>query len=147
MIVFYNPFSTTSHKHPLPMSLLAVASMIEGERDYQIVDGNLEDDPVDRIVELGRRRKLTAVAVTVMPGPQLARAIPDSRRIKQALPEVPIIWGGYFPSQHDDVVLGAVKALGAVRARAALPALVRLLANDDPAIQAAVHEAIERIGG
>jgi pyruvate-formate lyase-activating enzyme len=110
MIVFYNPFSTASKKHPLPMSLLAVASMIEGERDWEFVDGNLEEDPVGKIVELGRRHQLTAVAVTVMPGPQLARAIPDSRRIKAALPDVPIVWGGYFPSQHDDVVLrdGAV---------------------------------------
>ncbi len=109
MIVFYNPFITPRNPPP-PMSLLAVASIIEGERDYEIVDGNLERDPVARIIELGRRQRLTAVAVTVMAGPQLARAIPDSRRIKQALPEVPVIWGGYFPSQHDEVVLadGAV---------------------------------------
>ena len=105
MIVFYNPFSTTSSKHPLPMSLLAVASTLEGEFDYRIVDGNLEQDPVGRIVDLGRRHELTAVAVTVMPGPQLERAIPDSRRIRQELPGVPIVWGGYFPSQHQDTVL------------------------------------------
>lgn len=105
MIVFYNPRSTLSPNIPLPMSLLSVASMIEGEHDYEIVDGNREPDPVGKIVELGRRRKLTAVGVTVMAGPQMTQAIPDSRRIKQALPEVPVIWGGYFPSQHDDVVL------------------------------------------
>lgn len=110
MIVFYNPFSTTSPKHPLPMSILAVASMVEGEREVEIVDGNLERDPVARIVELGRSRRLTAVAITVMPGPQLERAVPDSRRIRAALPGVPIVWGGYFPAQHDEVVLrdGAV---------------------------------------
>src|SRR6185503_8172681 len=38
MIVLYNPWSTPSNKKPLPMSLLAVASKLEGEFDYEIVD-------------------------------------------------------------------------------------------------------------
>lgn len=106
MIVFYNPWSTPSHKKPLPMSLLAPASMLEGVFDYEIVDGNLHDDPVQYILELARSREVTAIAVTVMPGPQLNRAVPDSRRLKRSLPGVPIVWGGYFPSHHADVVLG-----------------------------------------
>jgi radical SAM superfamily enzyme YgiQ (UPF0313 family) len=70
-----------------------------------IVDGNLERDPVGRILELGRSRRLRAVGVTVMPGPQLNRAVPETRRIKAALPGVPIVWGGYFPSQHAEACL------------------------------------------
>ncbi len=105
MIILYNPWSTPSHKKPLPMSLLAVASMLEDEYDYEIVDGNLMADPVGYIIEVGRRKKLTGIGITVMPGPQLVRAVPDSRRLKAALPGVPIIWGGYFPSQHAEVTL------------------------------------------
>ncbi len=105
MIVLYNPWSTPSHKKPLPMSLLAPASMLEGYYDYEIVDGNLIDDPVEHILAIGRTRELTAIAVTVMPGPQLNRAVPDSRRLKQELPGVPIIWGGYFPSHHADAAV------------------------------------------
>ncbi len=105
MIVLYNPKSTTSLKTPLPMSLLAVASTLDPGLDYVIVDGNVEPDPVARIHELGRQNALTAVALTVMPGPQLNLAVPHSRQIKAALPEVPIVWGGYFPSQHDETVL------------------------------------------
>ncbi len=109
MIILYNPWSTPSYKKPLPMSLLAVASMLEGEYDYEIVDANLHaadgTDPVQHIIELGQRRKLTAIGFTVMPGPQLNHAVPDAQRLKAALPDVPIVWGGYFPSQHDDVVL------------------------------------------
>ncbi len=110
MIVLYNPFSTTSHKHPLPMSLLAVASALEGEHEVEFVDGNLERDPVGRIVDLAGSRQLTAVGITVMPGPQLERAVPHSRQLKARLPGVPIVWGGYFPSQHHETVLadGAV---------------------------------------
>lgn len=105
MIVLYNPWSTHSERKPLPMSLLAVASTLEGEFDYEIVDGNLEADPVARIVQIARERGAMAIGVTVMPGPQLQHAVADSRRLKRELPDVPIIWGGYFPSQHADVVL------------------------------------------
>jgi radical SAM superfamily enzyme YgiQ (UPF0313 family) len=105
MILLYNPRSTPSHKKPLPMSLLAVASLLEGKFAYEIIDGNLETDAAARIIEIGRRRRLLALGVTVMPGPQLNQAVPDCRRIKAALPDLPIVWGGYFPSQHADVVL------------------------------------------
>lgn len=110
MIVLFNPWSTPSAKTPLPMSLLAVASVLEGEFEYEIVDGNLGNvagDPVERILALARRRRLTAIGVTVMPGPQLDHAVPACRRLKQALPAVPIVWGGYFPSQHADTCLRA----------------------------------------
>jgi radical SAM superfamily enzyme YgiQ (UPF0313 family) len=87
------------------MSVLAVASMLEGDYAYRIVDGNLEDDPVGRIVALHEATPLTAIGVTVMPGPQLEQAAPDCRRLKAALPGVPVVWGGYFPSQHAEVCL------------------------------------------
>jgi radical SAM superfamily enzyme YgiQ (UPF0313 family) len=105
MIVLYNPWSTHSSRKPLPMSLLAVASGLEGEFDYEIVDGNTEADPVGRVIELGKSRPLTAIGVTVMPGPQLNQAVPDSRRLKAAFPGVPLVWGGYFPSQHASTIL------------------------------------------
>ncbi|QDU86048.1 hypothetical protein Pla163_31970 [Planctomycetes bacterium Pla163] len=50
-------------------------------------------------------------------------------------------------STDRDVVLGAVEALGAVRAKTALPKLVALLARDDDELKTAVRTAIARIGG
>ena len=110
MIVLYNPKSTQSPRIPLPMSLLAVAASLGEDFDFEIVDGNLEKDPVARIVELGQRQPLRAIGVTVMPGPQLHLAVPHSRELKARLPGTPIVWGGYFPSQHDATALadGAV---------------------------------------
>jgi hypothetical protein len=105
MIVLFNPQSTPSPKKPLPMSLLAVGSMLEGEFEYQIVDGNVDSDPVGAIAEIARSGPLTAIAVTVMPGPQLRAAVMDCRELKRILPAVPIVWGGYFPSQHADACL------------------------------------------
>lgn len=105
MIVLFNPWSTPSPKKPLPMSLLAVGSMLEGEFAYCIVDGNLEADPVGKILAIAQRHPLTAIAVTVMPGPQLRAAVMGCRQLKRMLPAVPIVWGGYFPSQHADACL------------------------------------------
>ena len=105
MIVLFNPWSTPSPKKPLPMSLLAVGSMLEGEFAYRIVDGNLEVDPVGVILAIAAQQPLDAIAVTVMPGPQLRAAVNGCRQLKRMLPGVPIIWGGYFPSQHADACL------------------------------------------
>lgn len=105
MIVLFNPWSTPSPKKPLPMSLLAIGSMLEGEFDYCIVDGNVEADPIAKILAVEKRTRITAVAVTVMPGPQLRSAVAGCRQLKRMLPYVPIIWGGYFPSQHANACL------------------------------------------
>ena len=105
MIVLHNPWSTPSAKKPLPASLLALAAVLEGQHEYEIVDGNLLADPVARIVELARSRRPSAIGLTVMPGPQLDHALADSRRLKSLLPGVPIVWGGYFPSQHAETCL------------------------------------------
>jgi len=105
MIVLVNPGSTPSHKKPLPMSLLAVGSLLEGEFDYRIVDANVERDASGTIVALAESEQLTAIGMTVMPGPQLASAVVLARALKQRLPAVPMVWGGYFPSQHADACL------------------------------------------
>lgn len=105
MIALFNPWSTPSPKKPLPMSLLAIGSMLEGEFDYCIVDGNIEADAVGRILAIDEKTRITAVAVTVMPGPQLRAAVTACRQLKRMLPYVPVIWGGYFPSQHADACL------------------------------------------
>src|SRR4029450_7082910 len=57
------------------------------------------------IPAIAHQQPVTAIAVTVMPGPQLRAAVSDCRQLKRMLPEVPIIWGGYFPSQHADACL------------------------------------------
>jgi len=50
-------------------------------------------------------------------------------------------------SPNRDVVLGAVKALAILRARPALPTLVKLLERDDKELRAAVQSALDVIGG
>lgn len=104
MLLLYNPPSSAQRKPVLPMSLLALGAVLEGEHTYRIVDGNLEPDP-----EAALRHAIDAgadlLAVTVMPGPQLNHAAPLCKRLKQAYPRLTVVWGGYFPTQHYDVCL------------------------------------------
>ena len=131
MIVLVNPASTHSPRKPLPMSVLAVASVLEGEFDYAIVDANVEADALARITTIAEQAPLTLIAITVMPGPQLSHAVPLTRALKRRFPGVPIVWGGYFPSGHADVVLRDPAIDYGIRGQGELSflALARVLAH------------------
>jgi hypothetical protein len=106
MIIFFNPQSSAGRKPVLPMSLLAVGAVLEGDYEYVILDGNLEDDPLtalDQRIRAGESAPI--LAMTVMPGPQLRQAVALCRELKQRHPQLTVIWGGYFPTQHWDACL------------------------------------------
>ena len=105
MILLYNPKSNASRKCILPMSLLALGALLEGQHDYVIVDGNVDPDPLTRLDDLVRQHKVQALGVTVMPGPQLSEAAPLCCELKVRHPDLTIIWGGYFPTQHHEACL------------------------------------------
>jgi anaerobic magnesium-protoporphyrin IX monomethyl ester cyclase len=106
-IILYNPQSSASRKRVLPMSLLALGALLEERHAYQIVDGNVERDPLARLDALVTETRADVLGVTVMPGPQLAQAVPLCRELKRRHPGLQIVWGGYFPTQHWDVALKA----------------------------------------
>jgi radical SAM superfamily enzyme YgiQ (UPF0313 family) len=108
MILLFNPLSTTPGKQPLPLSVLSLAAVLEGKEDWALVDGNIVRDPGSEIIarlSTAGSREMTVLAVTVMPGPQLSQAVPVCKAVRAALPNIPIVWGGYFPTQHTDTVL------------------------------------------
>ncbi len=108
MIVLFNPISTTPGKQPLPLSLMALAAVLEGREPWRLVDGNVAEDPAEEILDIlctAPPGSPSLLAVTVMPGPQLTQAVHVCRRVKAAMPSLPVVWGGYFPTQHADVVL------------------------------------------
>jgi anaerobic magnesium-protoporphyrin IX monomethyl ester cyclase len=103
-LILYNPPSSARRKPVMPLALLALGALLEGRHEYTIVDGNLDrsaPETIDRLVQEGAGM----LAVTVMPGPQLADAVPLCKAIKARHPQVTIVWGGYFPTQHYDVCL------------------------------------------
>src|SRR5438270_11213820 len=103
-IVFYNPQNAERPKPILPLSLLAVAAVLDGEQDepmradWTLVDGNLESDPEAAVDRAIRETGADMLAMTVMPGPQLKQAVPLTRSLKERHPKVQTVWGGYFPT-------------------------------------------------
>ena len=146
-VVFYNPPSSRSRKPVVPMSLLAVGAVLEGEIDYVIVDGNLEKDPVAALDRALRETGARVLAVTVMPGPQLSHAVPHCRELKKLHPGVTIVWGGYFPTQHWEPALRADYVDYVIRGHAELAfreLLLRLARGEDPAgIPGVAHKAAD----
>lgn len=135
-VVLYNPPSTRSRKAVVPMSLLALGAVLEGEFEYVIVDGNLEQDPGAALDRAIRELDAAVLAVTVMPGPQLSYAVPQCRVLKARHPSLTIVWGGYFPTQHWETVLRAEYVDYVVRSHGELvfvELLRRLARGEDPA--------------
>lgn len=105
MLILYNP-RAAEHKARIPMSLAALAAVLEGNREYLVVDGNIDGDPVSTIAAaFDGTSGPHYLLCTVMPGPQLSRAVPHTRALKQRYPGMTAIWGGYFPSMHPEVTL------------------------------------------
>ena len=107
MIILLNPRATKPRNRRFPLSVMALAAVLEGREEYEIVDGNIEDNPAETILELMRTRTVELLGVSVMPGPQMAAAIAVCRAIRESHPELPIVWGGYFPSIYTDATLNA----------------------------------------
>jgi radical SAM superfamily enzyme YgiQ (UPF0313 family) len=107
VLILYNPPSSAGRKPILPMSLLAIGGLLEGEHEYGIVDGNLEPDPLGALDRAIRETDADVLGVTVMPGPQLTDAVPTCRALKERHPQLSVVWGGYFPTQHWEPCLRA----------------------------------------
>jgi radical SAM superfamily enzyme YgiQ (UPF0313 family) len=104
MIVLVNPKSA-KWKHRLPMSIMSLGAVLENRHPYEIVDGNFESDLEGKLIRTINETNAKYLGVTVMPGPQLLQAIPLTQSLKRRFPELRVIWGGYFPSLHAEVVL------------------------------------------
>lgn len=107
MIVLFNPRATKPRNRRFPLSVMALAAALEGREEYQIVDGNLDENPTETISDLIRRNNVELLGVSVMPGPQMASAIVSCKEIRNQYPKLPIVWGGYFPSTYADASLNA----------------------------------------
>ncbi len=107
MIILFNPRATKPRNRRFPLSILALAAVLEGREEYEIVDGNVDDNATQTILCLIREHPVKLLGVTVMPGPQMVAAMETSREIRRLHPEVPIMWGGYFPSIYSDAALNA----------------------------------------
>ncbi len=106
-VVLVNPRMCSPRSVRLPLSVLALGAVLEGRRDYCIVDGNLDPAATDSVLAAVAEQPCALLAVTIMPGPQVATAIEISAAVRLAHPEVPIVWGGYFPTLYPAAAINA----------------------------------------
>ena len=115
MILLFHPRSTKPRSRRFPLSVLSLAAVLEGQEDYVLVDGNVDLDPVGTLDRMLREHEVELLAVSVMPGVQMVAALEACRIVRQRFPNVPIVWGGYFPSLYTDATLNAAYVDFAVR--------------------------------
>lgn len=107
MIILLHPQSTRPKNRRFPLSILSLAAVLEGREPYTIIDGNVDPNPAEALDRVMRAGAASLLAVSVMPGPQMAAALPLCREFREKHPTTPIVWGGYFPSLYPDAVLNA----------------------------------------
>jgi anaerobic magnesium-protoporphyrin IX monomethyl ester cyclase len=105
-VLLVNPRMSRPSGVRLPLSLLHLGAVLEGRREWRILDGNLGPIQSAALGALAERPH-ALVGVTVMPGPQVAPAIEISAAIRASFPSVPIVWGGYFPTLYPDSAINA----------------------------------------
>lgn len=107
MIVFYNPKATRPPNRRLPLSILSMAAMVEGREEYAIVDGNLDPHPQATLARLLTENSVELLASTVLPGPQTRSVVETLPGLRRRFPQVPTVWGGYFPTNYTKAALNA----------------------------------------
>jgi len=126
-VLLINP-TITSHAR-FPLAVMHLAAALSERHATRIIDGNLDRDYVEMTRQALREGPVAAVGISVMGGPQLPSALEVSRAIRELAPQVPIIWGGYFPTLCPDATLAspsvdyAVRGQGEVTIRELLAAL------------------------
>lgn len=132
-VLLFNPRSN-DYKARIPNSVLHIAASITPGYDWVIVDGNLEKDPLSKIVSYLESGEFGVFGCTVMPGPQLKQAIPITRTIRDRFPQIKIVWGGYFASNQYKSVInsGYVDVIINGPGDYAFPKLIEHFNNNQP---------------
>ncbi len=106
-VILVNPRVCSKDSMRLPLSLLSLAAVLEGKFNYFLVDGNVDDRALEKIFDLIRVHGCVLLGLTVMPGPQVEPAIVIASAVRKRYPEVPIVWGGYFPTMYTHSAINA----------------------------------------
>jgi anaerobic magnesium-protoporphyrin IX monomethyl ester cyclase len=97
-VLLINPTITKRRSARFPLAVLNLSASLDGQYRSSIIDGNVDGNFVATTLETVAQGDVDAVGVSVMGGPQLRTAIGVSQAIRERFPQVPIIWGGHFPT-------------------------------------------------
>src|SRR4051794_13471312 len=106
-ILLINPRICSPRSMRLPLSLLALGAVLEGQYDYRIIDGNVDQEPVQTALEYLSDGAPALIGLSVMPGPQVGPAVQVASALRAARPQIPIVWGGYFPTMYAEAAINA----------------------------------------
>lgn len=106
-LLLINPKIAARRHARFPLSIMTIAAALEDHYDSTLIDGNLDPGAVRAACAAAQSQELDAVGVTVMGGPQVATAIEISRALRAVRPDLPIVWGGYFPTLYPAVALNS----------------------------------------
>jgi anaerobic magnesium-protoporphyrin IX monomethyl ester cyclase len=109
-IILFNPMpvkhpvaimnkQTTSLQVPLvnvPLSLLALARMVRNEFDVKVINAVVDNDYRKQILDACDNA--LCLTVSSMTCYQIRDGINICAAVKERLPNLPVIWGGYHPS-------------------------------------------------
>lgn len=98
-IVLYNPQPDATLKTAeLPLALLCISSIpFQQGYDIRIISHHSENSPIDEQINRECAGAL-CVGVTAFTGNQIKDGLMISRAVKNAYPELPVVWGGWHPS-------------------------------------------------
>ena len=140
-VLLINPRIASRRHARFPLSIMTMASAIEGRYDSTLIDGNMDPDAIRTAVAAASAQHFDAVGVTVMGGPQVATAIEVSRAVRNVRRDLPIIWGGYFPTLYPEVALNSDYVDFVIRGQGedTFADLLAALGARDHAALAAIH--------
>ena len=116
-LLLINPTITKTKHARFPLAVMSLSAALEGKYDSTIIDGNIDRDFITTTLRTVDESAPDFVGITVMGGPQLTSAIAVSKAIRQKRPDIPIIWGGAFPTVCPDATVNAPYVDYAVRAQ------------------------------
>jgi anaerobic magnesium-protoporphyrin IX monomethyl ester cyclase len=116
-VLLINPTITSQRHARFPLAVMSLSASLNGRYQSTIIDGNVDRDYISTTLHALDAGPVAAVGATVMGGPQLRAAIAVSRAIREKRPDVPIIWGGAFPTVCPEAALNAPYVDYAVRSQ------------------------------
>jgi radical SAM superfamily enzyme YgiQ (UPF0313 family) len=120
----------------LPLELLQIAAWPEQEGyDVQIVDAMVHDDYLERLFELCDGALCFASSCIL--GFQVAHGARVAQRIRARFPDLPMIWGGWFPSVAPELYFeeGIADAVGLGQGELTFWEVVQALDNGEDLAQ------------
>lgn len=93
-VVLYNPKAVF---FDMPLALLAIGSALDPEQyEVVIVDARIDENPFERLKKACEDAVI--FGVTALTGSPVLDALKMTQRVKEAYPDLPVVWGGWHTS-------------------------------------------------